>query len=99
MAEKLKYKVLRGHDGDRFYNEGEERVGTKAELGHLVPNVLELIGPVAFDGKGDHDGNGETGGAAEPITTPAKAEPAPLNKAETAAPANKAASSRASKRK
>lgn len=98
MAEKLKWKVLRGHDGDRFYNEGDERIGTRAELGHLAPNTLEEIGPVAFGGKGDHDDNGDTGGAAKPITTPAKAEPEPLNKAEPA-PANKAASSRESKRK
>lgn len=44
MAEKLTFKVLRNHDGDRFYSEGETREGTMAELGHLVPKVLEPIG-------------------------------------------------------
>lgn len=44
--QKNAYKVLRRHEGDRFYEEGDTREGTAAELGHLVPNVLELIGPV-----------------------------------------------------
>ncbi|MBW9062382.1 hypothetical protein JNB71_03525 [Rhizobium herbae] len=43
MAENLRWKVLRRHDGDRMYEEGEIRTGTKAELGHLSPRTLELI--------------------------------------------------------
>ena len=93
MADVLKWKVLRRHEGDRMYEENETRQGTRAELGHLSPNTLELIGPAAFGGKGDHDQNGLTGGTA------AKSEPAPRNKAESAAPANKAVSPRASKGK
>lgn len=38
-----KYKVLRRHQGDRFYERDEIREGTKADLGHLVPHVLEEI--------------------------------------------------------
>jgi hypothetical protein len=93
MAQLFKWKVIREHVGDREYAEGEERVGTKDELGSLEGKLLELVGPAAFDGKGDHDGNGETGGAAPAL----KSEDPPLNKAEPA-PANKAASSRKSKR-
>lgn len=72
MNEKLQWKVLRGHEGDRIYKEGDTREGTRAELGHLEGKTLELIGPV----------NAE------------KAEPAPQNKAEASAPANKAAKRR-----
>jgi hypothetical protein len=72
----LKWKVLRQHEGDRMYQEGETRLGTKAELGHLSPKTLELIGP-SIDS--------------------AKSEPAPLNKAEGASPANKAATGRKAK--
>ncbi len=56
----ITYRVVRRHEGDRMYEEGETRKGTKAELGHLVPNVLAPI------------------------------EDEPKEKAETAAPANKA---------
>lgn len=41
---KMKYRVLRRHEGDRVYDEGDTREGTEAELGHLVPKVLEPIG-------------------------------------------------------
>lgn len=71
MSDVMKWEVVREHEGDRFYREGEFRFGTKADLGHLAPKVLRLVGP----------GN-------------AKAEPAPLNKAEGAAPANKASTGR-----
>ena len=37
------YRVLRGHEGDRTYIEGETRKGLAAELGHLVPLTLELM--------------------------------------------------------
>lgn len=74
MTEKLRWKVLRRHDGDRLYEEGEVREGTKAELGHLAPSTLELIGPAAKP---------------VPAAVEAKAEPEPTNKSEPA-PANKA---------
>ena len=101
MTKLMNYRVLRPHDGDRFYNEGETRTARDTDVKHLIPNVLEEIGPAELGGKGDHDDNGKTGGAAEPVTTAsvAKAENAPLNKAEPAASANKAASPRKSKGK
>jgi hypothetical protein len=103
MAQKFKWTVIREHTGDRFYPEGDTRIGTKADLGHLEGKLLELVGADdedTFGGKGDHDRNGKVGGAA-PAVEPAveKAETEPLNKAEAAAPANKAANSRKSKRK
>lgn len=76
MAEIMNWKVLRRHDGDRLYEEGDIRTGTKAELGHLAPKTLELLGPTITSGK---------------------AKAAPLNKAESAAPANKAATGRKAK--
>lgn len=93
MSKTRQFKVVRQHQGDRFYNEGETREGTDAEFAHLVPHVLEPMEPAAFGGKGDHDGDGKTGGAKAPTE---KAEETPLNKAEPA-PANKAASPRKSK--
>jgi hypothetical protein len=76
MADKMKFRVIRRHDGDRMYEEGETREGTQADLGHLVPNVLELIGPADQS-------------APEPVASEQKAEPEPQNKAEPA-PTNKA---------
>lgn len=76
MADIMKWKVLRQHEGDHMYREGETRLGTKADLGHLSPKVLELVGP-ADDG--------------------AKSEQPPLNKAEGASKANKAATGRKAK--
>lgn len=35
-----KFKVMRGHQGERFYSEGEVREGNVADLNHLVPHVL-----------------------------------------------------------
>jgi hypothetical protein len=80
MAQLFKWKVIREHTGDRDYADGDQRIGTMADLGPLQGRLLELVGPV--DGEVD-----------------AKAEPEPLNKAEPAAPANKAARSRKSKGK
>ena len=68
MSKLQKYRVLRDHDGDRFYTEGETRTADPAAVAHLVGKVLEPI-------KG-------------------KAEPSPRNKAEGAAPANKASTGR-----
>jgi hypothetical protein len=82
MAKKQKYLVVREHVGDRPYTEGEERTALAADVKHLVPHVLELLGDA--DGEDEAEGSGE------------KAEPAPSNKAEPAAPANKAATGRKS---
>jgi hypothetical protein len=75
MSQTYDWKVVREHQGDRFYREGETRQGTEAELGHLVPRTLQRLG------------------AAE------KSEPENLNKAESAAPANKAATGRKANKK
>ncbi|RYC10067.1 hypothetical protein [Ciceribacter ferrooxidans] len=74
MTKNLNWKVLRMHEGDRIYHEGEVRQGSMEELGHLSPLTLQLIEPEAR-----------------------KAEGAPLNKAEGAAPANKARTGRKAK--
>lgn len=42
---RTRYKVLRPHEGDRHYKEGEIREGEKSDLQHLVPKVLEELGP------------------------------------------------------
>ena len=68
-----RYRVLREHDGDRFYKEGETRDAKAIDVAHLVPRVLEEIGPAPAE----------------------KGEPAPANKAEGAAPANKASGRKA----
>lgn len=101
MPKLNRYRVVREHYGDKAYVTGDIRDAEPAEVAHLVPHVLELVGPAAFDGKGDHDNDGKTGGAADPVAEPPagqKAETEPLNKAESAAPANKAVSQRKSKR-
>lgn len=79
MAEVLNWKVVRGHLGERWYEVGETRTGTRAELGHLAPNNLELIVSDLDDEEGE------------------KSEDTPQNKAEGAAPANKAAIGRGRK--
>jgi hypothetical protein len=38
-----KFRVVRRHHGDRFYEVGDIREGKKADLAHLVPSVLEPI--------------------------------------------------------
>jgi hypothetical protein len=70
-SELTRYRVLRGHDGDRSYVEGETREAQSADVAHLVPRVLEPLGPAS------------------------KSEAPPLNKAEDAAPANKASGRKA----
>jgi hypothetical protein len=97
MPKLNRYRVVREHYGDKAYAEGDIRDAVEGEVAHLVPHVLELVGPAPFGGKGDHDDNGTTGGAADPVAE--KAETEPLNKAESAAPVNKAASQRKSKGK
>lgn len=82
MADKLKYRVIRRHDGDRMYEEGEIREGTQADLGHLVPNVLEPIGPAETVSERSPEAKSEP-------APENKVEPAPSNKAEPASVANK----------
>lgn len=65
-----KFKVIREHQGDRFYKQGEIREGSEADFKHLIPHVLQ------------------------PDEGKEKAEAAPKNKAEDAAPANKASRGR-----
>jgi len=66
MAENKRYRVLRRHLGDRYYEPGEFREGTEKELGHLVPRVLKE----------------EPAAKAEPAAPQNKAEgAAPANKA------------------
>lgn len=63
-----RYRVVRQHEGDRFYQEGDVREATPADVKHLVPHVLQ---PIEDEAK------------AEPAPAN-KAEPAaPANKAET----------------
>lgn len=67
-----KFRVLRRHDGDKEYHEGDERILSKADAKHLVDlGVLEVV-------EDDEAPEGE------------KAEKVPANKAEKAAPKNKA---------
>jgi hypothetical protein len=42
---KKTYRVVRAHEGDRPYAEGDTREATAAEVKHLVPHVLEPIEP------------------------------------------------------
>jgi len=46
MPKMTEYRVLRAHDGDRWYGEGETRAAVEAEVKHLIPQTLEPIGPV-----------------------------------------------------
>ena len=99
MAQKFKWKVIREHTGDRFYPEGDTRIGTKADIGHLEGKLLELVGPAE-----DEPSEGKAGADISPssdLTAPngEKSDPIHLNKAEPAAPANKADRQRASKGK
>lgn len=79
MSKKNDYRVVREHEGDRFYSVGDTRTAIPSEVKHLIPHVLEEIG--ASSEQDD-----------KPITEE-KAEPAPKNKAEGAAPSNKSTKS------
>ena len=92
----MKYRVVREHYGEKPYVTGDTREAYEHDVAHLVPHVLVLDGPVEAGGK-DADEHDEAAPSAD--RPAAKAEDAPLNKAESAAPANKAASSRKSKSK
>jgi hypothetical protein len=74
MTSKLtRYRVLRDHQGDRDYAEGDVREANPAQVAHLIGRTLEPLGPASRG----------------------KADPAPKNKAEGAAPANKASGRKA----
>lgn len=81
MAKKQKYTVVREHGA---FAEGDERVAFAADVQHLIPHCLELIGDADEDEEAE-----ETDGE--------KSEDEPLNKAEPAAPANKATAPKARK--
>ena len=76
MAEKVTFNVLRRHEGDRLYEEGESREAVAADVAHLVDlGVLEKAEgkvknkaePAAANKADplDHDRNGRKGGAAK----------------------------------
>ncbi len=65
--------------------EVSETLGT--QMLKSLPGRIERVDVEPFAGKGDHDDNGTTGGAAPAVE---KADPPHPNKAEPAAPANKA---------
>jgi hypothetical protein len=93
MPKLMQYRVVREHQADKAYREGDTREAVEGEVSHLVPHVLELIGPAPSKSEAT-----EPEAKSEPAPQN-KAEPEPTNKAETAAPAKKAASPRKSKRK
>jgi hypothetical protein len=81
MAKLTEYRVLRPHDGDKLYAEGDTRIADAGDVKHLVGTVLEEIGPAPDEDEAAED--------AQP-SPEEKAEPeAPANKAVKAAPANK----------
>lgn len=74
MAEKVTFNVLRRHEGDRLYDEGDTREAVLSDVSHLVANgVLEKAEakgknkaePAAANKSDplDHDNNGRKGGA------------------------------------
>jgi hypothetical protein len=76
MAEKVTFNVLRRHEGDQLYEEGDTRAAVAAEVAHLVDlGVLEKAAakpknkaePVAANKADplDHDRDGRKGGAAK----------------------------------
>lgn len=76
---KTKYHVVREHEGDKFYATGDTRIAAANDVKHLVPHVLEEIGPA----------DDEPEEKAEPAPEN-KAEPAaPANKAITTPKATK----------
>jgi hypothetical protein len=71
MSKLMEYRVLRAHDGDRFYHEGEIRTAREVDVKHLLPNTLEPVG----------DAPEPPAEKAEPPVQN-KAEPPVVNKAE-----------------
>lgn len=44
MSKLTKYLVVRQHEGDRMYAEGDTRNAVADDVKHLVPHVLEPVG-------------------------------------------------------
>lgn len=68
-----RYRVLRVHEGDRRYEEGDERVAASSDVKHLLGTVLEEIGPAekaepAVQNKADEPPQNKA--PAKAITTP-----------------------------
>lgn len=45
MTKLMKYRVVREHQGDKPYAERDERIAAPSDVKHLIPHVLEEIGP------------------------------------------------------
>lgn len=84
MSKLQKFRVVRPHDGDRWYDENEIRTGRLVDLKHLVPGTLEHLGDADEDDDDEQPGDAAADDAGE------KADAEYPNKAEAAAPANKA---------
>ena len=81
MAEKVTFNVLRRHEGDRLYEEGDTREASASEVAHLVAsgvleqakakgeskprNKAEPAPANKAEDPLDHDKNGRKGGAAK----------------------------------
>ncbi len=74
MAEKVTFNVLRRHEGDKLYEEGDKREAVASEVAHLVSSgVLEKAearphnkaepAPANKADPLDHDKNGRKGGS------------------------------------
>jgi len=72
MSKLTKYRVVRPHEGDRSYAEGDMREAHAADVKHLVPTVLMPVGP---------DDQVVEAKAEPPLKNKAKGA-APANKAE-----------------
>jgi len=84
----MKFRVIRPHEGDRFYNEGEIREGKRSDFVHLIGSVLEPVEESAVEeGASLESGAGEEKSEA---ALPNKAEPPLANKAETGRKGKKA---------
>jgi hypothetical protein len=44
-AKLMKYRALRGHEGDKVYAEGDIRIAFDNDVAHLIPKVLKELGP------------------------------------------------------
>jgi hypothetical protein len=77
MAKEEGFTVVRRHIGDRPYLVGETRVGSMADLGHLVPRVLQPIaGTVAAAPENKALGAAPANKGRKKPEMPAKADPA-----------------------
>jgi hypothetical protein len=72
MSKMTEYRVVRRHDGDRLYNVGDTRTALETEVKHLIPHVLEPIGPApepAAKAEPDHANKAEGAAAANKAAT------------------------------